>query len=163
MHPLAGALLRRKEVLFGRVAHEEWPASARSLRAARPLLQHAVGWSTAARKTSPFAGPEPTDSGQPLDKYEELKQRQAAMAEMLREQTMREVNQAAQGRRPEGVHHVLGKEHVGPSLDDAVKKLVDNQGVGANYDDDREEWGGPKGQEPTRYGDWEVKGRISDF
>jgi hypothetical protein len=26
-----------------------------------------------------------------------------------------------------------------------------------------EEIGGPKGPEPTRYGDWEVKGRVSDF
>ena len=25
------------------------------------------------------------------------------------------------------------------------------------------EIGGPKGPEPTRYGDWEVKGRCSDF
>ena len=25
------------------------------------------------------------------------------------------------------------------------------------------EVGGPKGPEPTRYGDWEVKGRCSDF
>jgi len=25
------------------------------------------------------------------------------------------------------------------------------------------EHGGPKGPEPTRYGDWEVKGRCSDF
>ena len=25
------------------------------------------------------------------------------------------------------------------------------------------EFGGPKGLEPTRYGDWEVKGRVSDF
>ena len=26
-----------------------------------------------------------------------------------------------------------------------------------------EEVGGPEGPEPTRYGDWEVKGRVSDF
>ncbi len=26
-----------------------------------------------------------------------------------------------------------------------------------------EERGGPKGPEPTRYGDWERKGRCSDF
>lgn len=26
-----------------------------------------------------------------------------------------------------------------------------------------EEKGGPKGPEPTRYGDWERKGRCSDF
>ncbi|WP_137126736.1 DUF1674 domain-containing protein [Roseomonas sp. HF4] len=25
------------------------------------------------------------------------------------------------------------------------------------------EIGGPKGPEPTRYGDWERKGRVSDF
>tara|TARA_Y100001935_G_C17246098_1_gene478403 strand:+ start:893 stop:1048 length:156 start_codon:yes stop_codon:yes gene_type:complete len=25
------------------------------------------------------------------------------------------------------------------------------------------EIGGPKGPEPTRYGDWEIKGRVSDF
>ncbi len=25
------------------------------------------------------------------------------------------------------------------------------------------EVGGPKGPEPTRYGDWEVKGRCTDF
>ncbi|MEM9301096.1 MAG: succinate dehydrogenase assembly factor 4 [Pseudomonadota bacterium] len=32
---------------------------------------------------------------------------------------------------------------------------------------DHEQWpaetGGPKGPEPTRYGDWERKGRVSDF
>ena len=44
-----------------------------------------------------------------------------------------------------------------------MKHLVENDGAGANYDDDKDEWGGPKGREPTRYGDWEVKGRISDF
>ena len=26
-----------------------------------------------------------------------------------------------------------------------------------------EEYGGPKGLEPTRFGDWERKGRCSDF
>jgi hypothetical protein len=26
-----------------------------------------------------------------------------------------------------------------------------------------EEVGGPKGPEPTRFGDWERKGRVSDF
>lgn len=29
--------------------------------------------------------------------------------------------------------------------------------------DPAREVGGPKGPEPTRYGDWEVKGRCSDF
>jgi len=27
----------------------------------------------------------------------------------------------------------------------------------------RKEIGGPKGPEPTRYGDWEVNGRCTDF
>ena len=44
-----------------------------------------------------------------------------------------------------------------------MKRVVENDGVGANYDEGKDEWGGPKGREPTRYGDWEVKGRISDF
>ena len=29
--------------------------------------------------------------------------------------------------------------------------------------EDQKERGGPKGPEPTRYGDWEVAGRCSDF
>ena len=33
-----------------------------------------------------------------------------------------------------------------------------NQGVG-----EPREIGGPRGPEPTRYGDWEVNGRCSDF
>ena len=27
----------------------------------------------------------------------------------------------------------------------------------------QKEWGGPKGPERTRYGDWEKNGRVSDF
>ena len=27
----------------------------------------------------------------------------------------------------------------------------------------KDEFGGPKGLEPTRYGDWEVNGRVSDL
>jgi hypothetical protein len=30
-------------------------------------------------------------------------------------------------------------------------------------EDKPEETGGPKGPEPTRYGDWEIGGRCSDF
>jgi hypothetical protein len=33
----------------------------------------------------------------------------------------------------------------------------------AGHLDDRQEIGGPKGPEPTRYGDWERKGRCIDF
>jgi hypothetical protein len=29
--------------------------------------------------------------------------------------------------------------------------------------ENQKEYGGPKGKEPTRYGDWEKKGRCIDF
>jgi hypothetical protein len=32
-----------------------------------------------------------------------------------------------------------------------------------NYNPETGEYNGPKGPEPTRYGDWERKGRVSDF
>ncbi len=32
-----------------------------------------------------------------------------------------------------------------------------------NFKKKVKEVGGPKGPEPTRYGDWEVKGKVSDF
>lgn len=38
-------------------------------------------------------------------------------------------------------------------LDEATQKLMD----------ETEETGGPKGKEPTRYGDWENNGRCYDF
>jgi len=44
-----------------------------------------------------------------------------------------------------------------------------NKTTNINDDDDEKhdgkikEYGGPKGPEPTRYGDWERKGRVSDF
>ncbi|MBT4739714.1 MAG: DUF1674 domain-containing protein [Rhodospirillaceae bacterium] len=34
---------------------------------------------------------------------------------------------------------------------------------GKTSDTDADEVGGPKGPEPTRFGDWERKGRCSDF
>jgi hypothetical protein len=52
---------------------------------------------------------------------------------MLREKTMREVAKAGADRRPEGVSHLL-------DVDTASAPQY-----AANYDDDRDEWGGPKG------------------
>ena len=129
---------------------------------------HGRRLSAGARK-SPFAQPEPADeqaiaADRKLSRKDELKQRQDAITEMMREKTMQEVNRAAASRRPDGVHHVLSQaDSDKPSLDEAVKSLVDNKGFGADYTPGKGEWGGPKGEEPTRYGDWEVKGRISDF
>lgn len=31
------------------------------------------------------------------------------------------------------------------------------------YNESRKEWNGPRGAEPTRFGDWEQKGRCTDF
>ena len=41
-------------------------------------------------------------------------------------------------------------KHAGPRLGPDGKPLAD-------------EFGGPKGPEPTRYGDWDVNGRLTDF
>ena len=46
-----------------------------------------------------------------------------------------------------------------PNKNTASKK--DNKSFSGVSKD--EEFGGPKGPEPTRYGDWEVNGRVSDF
>ncbi len=43
-----------------------------------------------------------------------------------------------------------GHSHVHPMYDE-------------NYNPETGEYNGPKGPEPTRYGDWERKGRVSDF
>lgn len=42
------------------------------------------------------------------------------------------------------------------------KEKASTKGLG-DQDENEEEIGGPKGLEPTRYGDWERKGRVSDF
>lgn len=79
------------------------------------------------------------------------------IAEVMREKTMREVSKAAAkaGRRPDGVKHMLDVDD-GKGDDDAPQ-------YAAKYDDDSDEWGGPKGEEPTRYGDWERQGKTIDF
>ena len=92
-------------------------------------------------------------SSAPLSKEEEQQQRARMVAEVMREKTMREVSKAAEGRRPEGVTHMLN----------ADKEAAEAPQYAAKYDDDSDEWGGPKGEEPTRYGDWERKGRTIDF
>ena len=50
-------------------------------------------------------------------------------------------------------------------LDTAVKKLKIKKDVPSlvNLKQNLTEINGPKGLEPTRYGDWESKGRCSDF
>ena len=45
----------------------------------------------------------------------------------------------------------------------AKKENKSNNKKNKNKNKKVKEIGGPKGLEPTRYGDWEVKGRVSDF
>ncbi|MBT8435699.1 MAG: DUF1674 domain-containing protein [Gammaproteobacteria bacterium] len=48
------------------------------------------------------------------------------------------------------------------SPDKTVDSDEDESRVG-DQDKTPKEYGGPKGKEPTRYGDWEKKGRCIDF
>ena len=50
------------------------------------------------------------------------------------------------------------------SAEDADTSTADGHNTAAaDGTDAPREWNGPKGPEPTRYGDWEQKGRCSDF
>ena len=42
-------------------------------------------------------------------------------------------------------------------------KKKDNDSSQSESKKKRKEFGGPQGPEPTRYGDWEKKGRCIDF
>ncbi len=55
-----------------------------------------------------------------------------------------------------------------PEVSDAIADTEEKSGETETgeteeYPDPEFESGGPKGPEPTRYGDWERKGIISDF
>ncbi|KAL0721583.1 hypothetical protein Bca4012_036182 [Brassica carinata] len=43
------------------------------------------------------------------------------------------------------------------------KEEEEEEGGGEFVNEDTGEIGGPRGPEPTRYGDWEQRGRCSDF
>ena len=138
--------------------------------------------SSAKPKTgSPFALPalDPDKQAAKDDlmqrRKDDLEARRTAMTELLREKAVQEAAEAARGRRPEGISHVLPKS-AAPASD--VRTAV---GIYLKGDED----GGPKGAsantcptacatadalcvrlaglEPTRFGDWERQGRTSDF
>ena len=111
--------------------------------------------------SSPFAPPLPSSDGATMSKEEEQKQRIEAMAEVMREKTMREAESAGASRRPDGVKHLLDLDKDEGAVDRAMREALPQ--YAANYDEDRDEWGGPKGEEPTRFGDWERNGRATDF
>lgn len=52
---------------------------------------------------------------------------------------------------------------VPPKKDKCSPKKVEVEQLEGTEELIEKEIGGPKGPEPTRYGDWEVKGRCSDF
>ncbi len=57
---------------------------------------------------------------------------------------------------PKGVARSTDHENLTPPPAAVVKVPVPKPAL-------PKETGGPKGKEPTRYGDWEVKGRCIDF
>ena len=46
---------------------------------------------------------------------------------------------------------------------DAEHEVLEEKKATESQDKPAAETGGPKGPEPTRYGDWEQKGRCTDF
>ena len=46
---------------------------------------------------------------------------------------------------------------------DAGREVLEEKKATDSQDKPAAETGGPKGPEPTRYGDWEQKGRCTDF
>lgn len=60
--------------------------------------------------------------------------------------------------------HESKSGHKADDKSESAKKKVDQKAIDPK---DPKTWpkehGGPEGPEPTRYGDWEVGGRCSDF
>lgn len=48
-------------------------------------------------------------------------------------------------------------------MDEKKKKKPEEEGAKPASSDKSAEQGGPKGPEPTRYGDWEIAGKCVDF
>ncbi len=68
------------------------------------------------------------------------------------------------GRKISPDETVAADPEASDAMADAVEKSDKTEfRETAEYPDPEFESGGPKGPEPTRYGDWERKGIISDF
>ena len=115
---------------------------------------------TLTSKASPFAAASSAGVQAPKDgkltREQEHQERVEAMAEMMREKTLREVEEASR------VKHLVDLGKADGAVDEAVAAALGPQ-YASNYSKARGELGGPKGAEPTRFGDWEHKGRASDF
>ena len=126
----------------------------RASRAAPALSRRVLARGLSGKTGSPFAveTPPAPAADAPLSKEEEQRLRAEMVADVMREKTMREVSNAAAGRRPEGVKHMLDIEK--EAADDAPQ-------YAAKYDDDLDEWGGPKGERsPTPKRPCVLRGRA---
>ena len=61
---------------------------------------------------------------------------------------------------PIDTNEAIDDDHNHSDIQTQVSQQAENIGPGKNMPKEK---GGPKGPEPTRYGDWEVDGRCSDF
>jgi len=69
-------------------------------------------------------------------------------------------------RKNQDVGQLLMKNHQSKSTSvtcDHPEEKSNKQNIDTPQDSQPREVGGPKGPEPTRYGDWERAGRCSDF
>ena len=66
---------------------------------------------------------------------------------------------------PRGIYFIMKSDKKKPSLGQPndQQKADQDPDVPALGDGSPPEFYGPKGPEPTRYGDWEQKGRCTDF
>jgi hypothetical protein len=66
---------------------------------------------------------------------------------------------------PRGIYRIMDSDKKKPSSGQAPKsqKADQRQQAPTKGDESPAEFYGPKGPEPTRYGDWEQKGRCTDF
>jgi len=138
---VVAGFLARIVLDFSRSGRCDQPRMLRARTIGARLVRQRAMLSGTSNSPSSRSIPTPA-AGEKLSKAEEQKERVKAMEELMREQTMRDVAAASAARH---------------DPDSSASEYA------ANYDEDRDEWGGPKGAEPTRYGDWDVRGRASDF
>uniref|UniRef100_A0A0K0FGL6 Succinate dehydrogenase assembly factor 4, mitochondrial n=1 Tax=Strongyloides venezuelensis TaxID=75913 RepID=A0A0K0FGL6_STRVS len=55
------------------------------------------------------------------------------------------------------------KKSLNEQIAGKLDEVKDSKQKSKYYNEKTGEIGGPQGPEPTRYGDWERKGRVSDF
>ena len=56
-----------------------------------------------------------------------------------------------------------GDKNIIEALNELLTAEREKPSAGPEQAEERAEFGGPKGPEPTRYGDWERNGRCYDF